>query len=308
MSYFAPPRDIATTIFTRMPERFRKSRRTAWADANRGGAPLDCFLEGPSFDRAGNLWVVDIPNGRIFRIAPDGEWTLVTEYDGWPNGLKIAPDGRIFITDYRNGLMTLDPATGKVEELLAHVRSEGFKGLNDLYIARSGDIYFTDQGQTGMQDPTGRVYRLTPDRRLECLISTGPSPNGIVMNREETHLYVAMTRACQVWRMAVSRDAGVSKANVFAQIPPGVAGPDGLAMDQEDGLAICDVGRGSVWIVDRLGEPLWRIRSCAGTSTTNLAYGGPDRRSLFITESATGSILRAEVPVAGCVLASHRDG
>lgn len=305
MSYFPPPRDIPTTIFTRLPDRFRKPRRSAWADANRGGEAIDSFLEGPSFDRAGNLWVTDIPNGRVFRIAPDGAWELVTEYDGWPNGLKIARDGAIFITDYKKGLLSLDPATGAIGEVLGHVRSEGFKGLNDLVIARNGDIYFTDQGQTGMQDPSGRVYRLTADRRLECLIATGPSPNGIALDGAERHLYVAMTRACQVWRMPVTRDASVSKANVFAQLPGGLAGPDGLAMDEEDGLAICDVGRGSVWLLDRLGEPRWRIRSCAGPAVTNLAYGGEGRRTLFITESASGSILSAAAPVAGRIMVSH---
>ena len=75
-----------------MPDHFRrKGVRTDWADANRPGAPTDCFIEGPSFDADGNLYIVDIPFGRIFRIAPDGKWSLVVEYDGWPNGLKIAP-------------------------------------------------------------------------------------------------------------------------------------------------------------------------------------------------------------------------
>ena len=55
--------------FTRLPDRFRKKRRTAWADANAAGMELDSFLEGPSFDRAGNLYVTDIPFGRIFRIT-----------------------------------------------------------------------------------------------------------------------------------------------------------------------------------------------------------------------------------------------
>ena len=73
-----------------MPDQFRrKGVRTNWADANRPGQPTDCFIEGPSFDANGNLYIVDIPFGRIFRIAPDGKWSLVVEYEGWPNGLKI---------------------------------------------------------------------------------------------------------------------------------------------------------------------------------------------------------------------------
>ena len=56
---------------------------------------------------------------------------------------------------------------------------------------------------------------------------------------------------------------------------------------------------GAVWIVDRLGEPVYRVRSCADLHTTNVAFGGPDGKSLFITESGSGSILRAELDVAG---------
>ena len=74
----APPRLIETRVFSAMPEAFRrKGVRTDWADANRPGQPTDCFIEGPSFDAAGHLYIVDIPFGRIFRISPDGNWTLV---------------------------------------------------------------------------------------------------------------------------------------------------------------------------------------------------------------------------------------
>src|SRR4051794_7799870 len=139
-----PPRVIETKVFSAMPEKFRrKGVRTAWADANRRGYPTDCFIEGPSFDKASSLYVVDIPFGRIFCIAPDGTWSLVIEYDGWPNGLKIHPDGRVFVADYMHGIMELDPAAGRVRPILTTRNSESFKGCNDLHIASNGDIYFT---------------------------------------------------------------------------------------------------------------------------------------------------------------------
>ena len=79
----APPRLIETRVFSAMPEKFRrKGETTEWADANRSGHATDCFIEGPSFDAAGHLYIVDIPFGRIFWVAPDGEWSLVIEYDG----------------------------------------------------------------------------------------------------------------------------------------------------------------------------------------------------------------------------------
>lgn len=216
MSWFAPPEPIESRVFARLPANLRLRRPTAWADANKGGEPIDSFLEGPSFDRDGNLFVTDIPHGRVFRIDRAGGWTQVAGYEGWPNGLKIRPDGNMLITDYRLGLMHLDPATGQVSPHYPHVRSEGFKGLNDLVIAATGDVYFTDQGQTGMQDPTGRVYRLTSDGALHRLLDTCPSPNGIALDPSGRVLYVALTRACQIWRMAVGPDAVLGKVNVFA--------------------------------------------------------------------------------------------
>src|SRR5258705_4037974 len=155
---FQPLQMIKTEVFMTMPAKFRKKSRTAWSDPNRQGAEVECFLEGPSFDRDGNLWFVDIPFGRIFRITPKGDWELVTQYDGWPNGLKIHKDGRIFICDYKQGLLLLDEKRGVVEPLLAARNSEAWKGLNDLVFDANGACYFTDQGQTGIHDPTGRVY------------------------------------------------------------------------------------------------------------------------------------------------------
>src|SRR5919108_657251 len=86
---FQAIKKIEVRRFTSLPARFRKKRRTAWSDPNRQGAALDSFLEGPSFDRQGNLWCVDIPFGRIFRIDKQGDWELIVQYDGWPNGIKL---------------------------------------------------------------------------------------------------------------------------------------------------------------------------------------------------------------------------
>lgn len=91
MFLFNPPVAIASEIFTTMPGEFRKTGiRSAWGYANKQGHPVDCFIEGPAFDSDGNLYIVDIPHGRIFRISPRGEWVLAAEYDGQPNGLKLS--------------------------------------------------------------------------------------------------------------------------------------------------------------------------------------------------------------------------
>jgi gluconolactonase len=304
---FAPPEIINTEVFARLPDRFReKDAHNSWAIVNRRGVPVDSFIEGPSFDRDGNLYIVDIPYGRVFRISPRGEFALIAEYDGEPNGLKIAQDGRIVITDYRHGLMLLNPATGAVSTLLDRRWSERFKGVNDLVFARNGDIYFTDQGQTGLHDPTGRVYRLRVDGTLDLIVNNVPSPNGLVLNGAEHILYVAATRDNSIWRIPLMPDGTASKVGAFVQLSGSLGGPDGLAMDSEDNLAVAHAGLGSVWLFSQIGEPLYRVKSCEGLTTTNVAYGGPDNRNLYITESESGCVLVARLPVAGRPMVSHQ--
>jgi len=130
---FKPLEHITTEVFTSLPAKFRKKSRSAWSDPNRQNAEVECFLEGPAFDREGNLWVCDIPFGRIFRIDPKGNWDLVIQYDGWPNGMKFHKDGRLFICDYKEGLLTLDPKTGKLENVLRTATNSAraaFTGVN----------------------------------------------------------------------------------------------------------------------------------------------------------------------------------
>ncbi len=298
--YAAPP-VLDAEVYVRLPDAFRRRTRCAWGDVNNGGRITECFLEGPVFDREGRLYVTDIPYGRIFRINLDGHVDLVCEYDGEPNGMKFHADGRLFIADYKNGVMALDVTSGRVEEVIGRRHTETFKGVNDLYFAANGDLYFTDQGQTGMHDPTGRVYRYTPGGQLQCLLNNVPSPNGICLNLAQTHLLVAVTRGNCIWRAPLMPDGTLSKAGVFIQMSGGT-GPDGSAVDQDDGLAVAHPGLGGAWIFDRRGVPSLFVRTPAGEFPTNLAYGGPDRRELYIVESHTGSIFRAQVPVAGRAL------
>jgi gluconolactonase len=288
-----------TEVFTRLPDRFRRTGvRSSWADANRGGQPTDSFLEGPVFDAAGNLYVTDIPFGRIFRIDPQGEWELIAEWEGEPNGMKFLDAHELIITDYRNGLMSCDIRTGVVKPFLDRRNSERFKGVNDLIFDSRGNLYFTDQGQTGLHDPTGRLYRLRPDGRLEVLLSNVPSPNGVALSPDERVLYLGVTRGNQVWRVPLLEDGSVSKVSAFFT-SYGPSGPDGLAVDSAGRVIVANPGLGLVWVLNHRAEPEIVLRSCAGSSLTNIAFGGQDRTTLYCTESVTGSVLYAVLDVAG---------
>jgi gluconolactonase len=293
---FQPIKKIEVRRFASLPAKLRKKRRTAWSDPNRQGAPVDSFLEGPSFDRKGNLWCVDIPFGRIFRIDPKGGWEVIAQYDGWPNGLKIHKDGGVWIADYKKGLLRLDPKTGKIETVLGTAFSESFKGLNDLHFADNGDLYFTDQGQSGIADQTGRVWRLRANGELQRLVANAPSPNGITLNTRNSQVYVAITRSQQIWRLPLMAGGTPSKTGVAIQLSGGHAGPDGIETDAEDGLVVCHLGVG-IWRFDSNCLPTHLVHAgSAHRLMTNIAFKG---KTLHITDSINGEILTAEMPVAG---------
>ena len=294
---------IKAEVFTSMPAKFRSKSRTGWSDPNRQNAEVECFLEGPAFDRQGNLYIVDTPFGRIFRIDPRGAWELVVQYDGWPNGMKFHKDGRLFICDYKKGLLLLDVRTGKLETLLETAYSEGFKGLNDLHFANNGDLYFTDQGQTGIADPTGRVFRLRANGELRRLAENVPSPNGITVSTTEKHVYVGVTRSQTVWRLPLMADGSVSKTGVAIQLSGGVGGPDGIDMDAENGIVVCQLGVGA-WRFDANMLPTHLVYSedHRHHHLANIAFGGPGRKDMYITDSLSGDVLLAKMPVAGKLL------
>ncbi len=305
MVLLTPPEVHPLERFTSMPLSFRRTGvRSHWADVNQGGRLADSFLEGPVLGVDGSLYVTDIPFGRVFRIDTAGAWSLVGEWDGEPNGMKFLSPTELLVTDYKNGLMVLDTRSGQARPYLERRNSERFKGVNDLTFDSSGNLYFTDQGQTGLHDPTGRVYRLSPDGRLDLLLSNVPSPNGIVLSNDERFLFVAATRGNCVWRMPLLPDGSVSKVGQFFT-SYGPSGPDGLAMDEDGRLLVANPGLGYVWVLNRFAEPELVLQGPRGASLTNLAFGA-DPHVLYCTDSTHGDILMTRLDTPGRRVATGR--
>ncbi|KAH6982640.1 hypothetical protein EDB80DRAFT_657100 [Ilyonectria destructans] len=301
MNFFPAPPVIQADLYVRIPDEVRCiGQESEW----RGGFAGDfkhIFLEGPVADAAGNLYVVDIPYGRILKIDVERRVTVCCKWDGEPNGLVGTQEGDLLVADYKQGILAFDPLTQEIKPRLSRKNLERFKGPNDLILDSQQNLYFTDQGQTGMTDPTGRVYRLSPDGRLDTLVDNGASPNGLVLSRDERFLYVAMTRANQVWRLPLNEDGTTSKAGVFFQ-SFGNAGPDGLALDEEGNLFICHPSLGSVFVVDASGIPKARIVSGSpGINLTNCCFGGPEHKTLYITDSLEGNIQKVDWHCRGAV-------
>jgi gluconolactonase len=242
---FAAPPVIESRVFARIP------------DAR--------LLEGPSFDRAGDLYVVDIPSGRVFRVGPDGRPEKVAEYDGEPNGLKIRRDGRLFIADHKQGLLLLDPASGRVTVALDRPYAERFKGS-------------TTSSSRGTATSTSRIRaRATcATRRDGSTACARTAAWASAASASGCRCRAASDRTGWPW---TSRGGSPSRIRAWARCGSSAA----------------------------RGEPAARIRACEGLRVTNVAYGRPGMRTLFMTEADSGAVLAAEVDVPGLPLYSHAD-
>ena len=304
---FQAPPVLATTLVAKLPPSARVTGRTSGRYANRS-----FYLEGPAMAPAGTLYFTDVPWGRIFTMTPDGTVSLFLEYDGEPNGMKFHRDGRLFVADYSRGIMVVDTAAKTMTPYLERIGNERLRGPNDLSFASNGDLYFTDQGNSDILRPHGRVVRVRADGRAEVLMRDIPSPNGLVLSPDEQWLYLAVTRTNCIWKVplevppGLAPDEPVGTTGVFVQMSGGT-GPDGLAVDSLGNLIVAHTGMGCLWVFSPIGEPLYRVNSCAGLSISNVTFGGPEYRTMFITESATGSILSVEMPHPGHRLFSHMD-
>lgn len=292
---------LAAELWTRLPDALHHTGEpNDWVKTTRPGMRLHSFLEGACFDASGALWLVDVPYGRIFRISPAGEWTLAYRIGGEPHGLARLPDGRFAMTDYRRGVLALDPATGACETLVDRVNTENFRGLSDIARAPNGDLWFTDSGRSSLSDPTGRLFRLRSpldpaSRRLELVLANVPYPNGVALSPDGKLVYLAATRANAVWRlMADAPDPGWPMVGTFVQLSGGL-GPDGLAVDRRGRLAVAHGQAGRAWLFDALGDKLAEIRTPGGLWVTSCAFGGADESQIIIVEAQTGGVYRADV-------------
>ena len=175
--------------------------------------------------------------------------------------------------------------------------------MNDLIFDAEGNLYFTDQGQSGLHDPSGRLYRLRPNGQLDLMLHNVPSPNGVALSPDGRVLYLAVTRGNCVWRVPLLPDGSVAKVSQFFT-SYGPSGPDGLAVDERGRLLVANPGLGYLWVLNTRAEPVLVLRGDPGSSITNLAFGGADRTEIHVTDSTHGQILRATLDVPGLPLHS----
>jgi len=285
------------------------------------------FPEGPVAMGDGNVLLVEIEAGRITRVHPDGGKQVVAEPGNGPNGLALGPDGILYCVnnggfswiegegslrphltaaDYEGGRVErIDPATGAVETLYrSGDHGVTLRGPNDIVFDAYGGFYFTDFGKMRPRerDTTGLFYAKADGSFIAEVHHPMDAPNGIGLSPDGTILYVAETFSTRLWAFPVEAPGKLGPARHLYR-PPGLTYFDSLALEACGNICVATLGAESgISIVSPEGE-LVDFVPTPDFFTTNLAFGGPDMRTAWITLSASGRLARMEWPRPGLRLA-----
>lgn len=242
----------------------------------------DAFFEGPSWDAAtGSLYFTAFPHQSaspaIFRMDRTGIVEKWIEEPGGANGTFISEAGFLYAALSRAHRLVryrIGAEGSRARETLAEGK---WSQPNDLFVTRKGDIYFTDPDFQKRRD--GSVYRRAVNGTVSR-VAQSPLPNGVLLSPDEKTLYLSDSEL----RRWISHDVGVDGTlgppRVFfdPSLAPG-DDPDGMTVDEKGTLYLC--GRGGLWVVSALGEA--KDFLSVPSFCSNVAFGGDDWRTLFIT-------------------------
>ena len=260
------------------------------------------FTEGPLWHPDGFYYFVDIRRngGELHRYVVGKGAELVRSNTGEANGNTFDLQGRVVTCEGGNRRVTRWAADAKSESEVLMDRFEGkrLNRPNDVVCKSDGSIYFTDPGLriplAEREVPHAGVYRVMPDGSHK-LVADFEYPNGLGFSPDERFLYVANTRWAQYIHV-LELDAGgnMVRRRIFADMSSdeteGV--PDGMKVDTE-GRVFC-TGPGGTWVFAPDGTRLGIIRT--PEVPANLAFGGPDLRTIFFTARTSIYSMRVKTP------------
>lgn len=227
--------------------------------------------------------------GRIMSYTPGGQCQELIA-DAGTNGLVIAPDGNLLAARHSDQTLTVfDLETLAPTVLVADNAGLSFNSPNDIVVRSDGNIYFTDPnfllGNRPSEQPQA-TYRRDPSGALS-VIDTSTGPNGIALSPDENRLYLAQFGGGgSVLAFDVASDGSVGEPQPLID-----SGSDGMAVDCAGNLYLTTNG---VQIFSPEGAP---IGSIDAPGAANIAFGGAEQRTLFIT--ATDSLLSVELAIPG---------
>lgn len=291
------------------------------------------FPEGPIACADGSVLVVEIEAGSITRVTPGGQVERLVQTGGGPNGMAVGPDGMLYVCNnggclwrewngmrlphgtpdtYRGGsIQRVDLASGSVETLYTQAGDVPLKGPNDIVLDEHGGFWFTDNGKgtARQRSVTGVFYAATDGSHCREVIFPLDNPNGVGLSPDGRTLYVSETPPARLWAFDIVGPGEVALApglrgmsGRLVYSTPGVAAYDSLAVEEGGNICVATIGHAGITVVAPDGRLVEHVPT-DDPFTTNIAFGGGDMRTAYVTLGGTGRLVSRRWPRPGLRLA-----
>jgi sugar lactone lactonase YvrE len=251
-------------------------------------------IEGPACDAKGDIFVVNFARQQtIGRISPDGKGEVFVELPGKStgNGIVFDPKGLMYVADYvDHNVLRIDPKTKKIT-VFAH--DDRMNQPNDLAIAPDGFLYASDPDWTHGR---GQIWRIDRVGRATLVAENMGTTNGIDVSPDGKTLYVNESVQRNVWAFTIDPFGTLSDKRLLKKFDD--YGFDGMRCDVDGNLYVTRHGKGKVAVLSPKGEVLREI-DVLGPTPSNLCFGGPDGRTVYVTEVSKQRLVQFRVDRPG---------
>lgn len=236
------------------------------------------FIEGPVSTDDGSLYFTDIDACKIYKMTPDGTFTVIRDKSDHSNGMSLDLDGNLLMCEHTGQRISRMKSDGTITTVVDKYNGKRLNSPNDLWVHPNGSIYFTDPRyrlpKGKKPQPSHYVFRLAPDEKtLEPVIRALPKANGIIGTKNGKKLYISDTETVQVYVYDINEDGTISNAQVLYK-----GFSDGMALDQHENIYLSS--EEGVTILNPKGEVLEFIKT--PERPANVAFGGVDGKTLYI--------------------------
>ena len=235
-------------------------------------------IEGPAFDKKGNLYVVNFGNdGTVGLVKPDGsaELFLTLPEGSTANSVKFDSKGFMYLADFTgHNVLKVDMKTKAVS---TYVHNEKFNQPNDIIFNRKGQIFASDPN---WKEGTGQLWRIDAGGTAVLLTSDMGTTNGIALSPDDRTLYVNESVQRKIWAFDVDEKGDISNKRLFAEFPD--FGFDGMACDSKGNLYVTRYGKGAIAIVSPDGKVMREVM-LKGKRCSNLVFGGKNGKTVYVT-------------------------
>lgn len=251
-------------------------------------------IEGPACDALGNVYAVNFARQQTIGIvSPEGKADVFVELPGKStgNGIVFDKKGMMYVADYvGHNVLQIDPKTKKIT-VFAH--NPKMNQPNDLALAPDGTLFASDPN---WGKGTGQLWRIDRDGKTTLVAANMGTTNGIDISPDGKTLYVNESVQLNVWAFAIQADGSLTDKRLLKKFDD--FGFDGMRCDVKGNLYITRYGKGTVVVLSPKGEVV-REFDVLGKRPSNLCFGGPDGRTLYVTEVTQRRLVQVRVDEPG---------